>query len=283
MPPTLTPQHLIDAITLRGVAPVGTPNPDLYNPRVTESSANVPHSSRLTPGTVEIFNGSKYAAGFGPWIEVSSMNRTVVAAKLDLVGHLYSLSKSTGKWTERVAWGGPLGWAAHLFSWGKQHGACTDGPAHGWGSRSSSGMTFGGDDFDPQVPAGQAFVRVHGWPMSWTGTNGFFWTSVDPNSDKSPADMAKLNDLAGLVAVVEVKVTGTGASSARYAISHGWDTYWQGLATTGLSAGERTGTASGFREVKDGFECGMSLEGYNDIGEGDVIEAYEVEEVARTI
>ena len=37
------------------------------------------------------------------------------------------------------------------------------------------------------------------------------------------------------------------------------------------------------REVKDGFECGMSIEGYNDIRQGDVIEAYEVEEVARTL
>jgi translation initiation factor IF-2 len=37
------------------------------------------------------------------------------------------------------------------------------------------------------------------------------------------------------------------------------------------------------REVKEGFECGMSIEGYNDIQQGDVIEAYEVEEVARTL
>ena len=37
------------------------------------------------------------------------------------------------------------------------------------------------------------------------------------------------------------------------------------------------------REVKEGFECGMSLEGYNDIRQGDVIEAYEVQEVARTL
>jgi translation initiation factor IF-2 len=37
------------------------------------------------------------------------------------------------------------------------------------------------------------------------------------------------------------------------------------------------------REVRDGFECGMSIEGYNDIRVGDVIEAYEVEEVARTL
>jgi translation initiation factor IF-2 len=37
------------------------------------------------------------------------------------------------------------------------------------------------------------------------------------------------------------------------------------------------------REVKEGFECGTSIEGYNDIRQGDVIEAYEVEEVARSL
>ncbi|MEJ5231419.1 MAG: translation initiation factor IF-2, partial [Geminicoccaceae bacterium] len=37
------------------------------------------------------------------------------------------------------------------------------------------------------------------------------------------------------------------------------------------------------REVKEGFECGMSIEGYNDIRQGDVIEVYEVQEVARTL
>jgi translation initiation factor IF-2 len=37
------------------------------------------------------------------------------------------------------------------------------------------------------------------------------------------------------------------------------------------------------REVGEGFECGIGLEGYQDIHEGDVIEAYEVREVARTL
>jgi len=35
------------------------------------------------------------------------------------------------------------------------------------------------------------------------------------------------------------------------------------------------------REVHSGFECGIALEGYNDVKEGDVIEAFEVREVAR--
>jgi translation initiation factor IF-2 len=37
------------------------------------------------------------------------------------------------------------------------------------------------------------------------------------------------------------------------------------------------------REVKAGFECGLSLKGYNDIRVGDQLEVYEVVEVARTL
>ena len=37
------------------------------------------------------------------------------------------------------------------------------------------------------------------------------------------------------------------------------------------------------REVTDGFECGIGIENFNDIKEGDVIEAYEVREVAREL
>jgi translation initiation factor IF-2 len=36
------------------------------------------------------------------------------------------------------------------------------------------------------------------------------------------------------------------------------------------------------REVSQGFECGVVLDGYNDVKEGDVIEVYELKEVART-
>ena len=36
------------------------------------------------------------------------------------------------------------------------------------------------------------------------------------------------------------------------------------------------------REVQQGFECGVVLDGYNDVKEGDVIEAFEFKEVART-
>ncbi|OGA31675.1 MAG: translation initiation factor IF-2 [Betaproteobacteria bacterium RIFCSPLOWO2_12_FULL_62_13b] len=37
------------------------------------------------------------------------------------------------------------------------------------------------------------------------------------------------------------------------------------------------------REVKAGFECGLSLKNYSDIKEGDQLEVYEVQEVARTL
>ncbi len=37
------------------------------------------------------------------------------------------------------------------------------------------------------------------------------------------------------------------------------------------------------KEVKSGYECGMSFENYNDIQVGDFIECYEVEEIAATL
>jgi translation initiation factor IF-2 len=37
------------------------------------------------------------------------------------------------------------------------------------------------------------------------------------------------------------------------------------------------------REVKEGFECGIKLKNYNDIKEGDVLEFFEIKEVARTL
>jgi translation initiation factor IF-2 len=37
------------------------------------------------------------------------------------------------------------------------------------------------------------------------------------------------------------------------------------------------------REVREGFECGLNVTNFNDIKVGDIIEAYRVEEVARTL
>ena len=36
------------------------------------------------------------------------------------------------------------------------------------------------------------------------------------------------------------------------------------------------------REVQEGFECGIQLEGFNDVKEGDVLEFYETREIERT-
>ena len=37
------------------------------------------------------------------------------------------------------------------------------------------------------------------------------------------------------------------------------------------------------REVKEGFECGMAFENYDNIAKGDVIECFEMEEIAREL
>ncbi len=37
------------------------------------------------------------------------------------------------------------------------------------------------------------------------------------------------------------------------------------------------------REVREGFECGIKLSGFNDLKEGDILEAFKIEEVARTL
>jgi translation initiation factor IF-2 len=40
--------------------------------------------------------------------------------------------------------------------------------------------------------------------------------------------------------------------------------------------------ADDVREVQAGYECGLHLDGFDDVREGDIIEAYEIKEVART-
>jgi translation initiation factor IF-2 len=36
------------------------------------------------------------------------------------------------------------------------------------------------------------------------------------------------------------------------------------------------------REVREGFECGIGLENYQDLKQGDLIETYDLREIART-
>ena len=249
--PTLSRQQLIDAISQPGTTAVlGTTNPDLLNPRYSEPSAGS-QTWRLTPGTVETRNSDgTLMAGVGPWVEVSSADRVNTGAQVNITGHLYSRSKATGQWTERTAWGGSLGWARHAFSWGIEHGTFGEGVGTaGWGSVDQTGVRFGQDDGDPQAPRGQGFVRVHGWPMSWTGLNGFFWTSVDPNSPTSLADRAKVDDVAAIVHVLEVRVVGTPAqiAASRFVVASGWDTYWQGADV--VHPVDRTGNGSGMRAI----------------------------------
>lgn len=37
------------------------------------------------------------------------------------------------------------------------------------------------------------------------------------------------------------------------------------------------------KEVVSGYDCGLSIQGYNDLREGDIIEAYEEVEVKKTL
>ncbi len=37
------------------------------------------------------------------------------------------------------------------------------------------------------------------------------------------------------------------------------------------------------REVAEGFECGISLENFNDLKEKDILECYEVEEIKQKL
>ena len=37
------------------------------------------------------------------------------------------------------------------------------------------------------------------------------------------------------------------------------------------------------KEVLSGMDCGLNIQGYNDIKVGDVVEAYTIEEIKRTL
>ena len=78
------------------------------------------------------------------------------------------------------------------------------------------------------------------------------------------------------------------AGSLRAQRARSGATRWPGWSAT-ASSSTTAGSASLRRfkddvgEVRDGYECGIGLENYQDLKDGDVIEAYEVEEVARSI
>jgi translation initiation factor IF-2 len=56
---------------------------------------------------------------------------------------------------------------------------------------------------------------------------------------------------------------------------------------TGEGASAELGSLKRFKddvkEVQSGMECGVTIKNYNDIKQGDVVEAYEVEEIKRTL
>ena len=70
-----------------------------------------------------------------------------------------------------------------------------------------------------------------------------------------------------------------------------WTTLWQRNAGVRLLRDNVVvfeGKLSSLRHLKDdvkemaaGYECGMSLEGHNDIKEGDIVECYIMEEIPR--
>jgi translation initiation factor IF-2 len=37
------------------------------------------------------------------------------------------------------------------------------------------------------------------------------------------------------------------------------------------------------KEAREGFECGIRIEGYDDVKVGDVIETFQIEKIARTL
>ncbi len=55
------------------------------------------------------------------------------------------------------------------------------------------------------------------------------------------------------------------------------------LIVEGVAIGSLRRFKDDAREVRAGFECGLKIEGYDDLKPGDVIEAYEIVEVAQSL
>jgi translation initiation factor IF-2 len=72
-------------------------------------------------------------------------------------------------------------------------------------------------------------------------------------------------------------VSGTMHRGDQVRLYRGADVVWEGR----LASLKRIKDDA--REVNAGFECGISLEGFDEIHEGDIVEAFTVEEVARHI
>ena len=70
--------------------------------------------------------------------------------------------------------------------------------------------------------------------------------------------------------------TGKLTRSAKVRVVRDGSIVWEG----GIDSLKRF--ADDVREVAAGYECGLHLDGFDDVREGDIIEAYEIKEVART-
>jgi translation initiation factor IF-2 len=85
-------------------------------------------------------------------------------------------------------------------------------------------------------------------------------------------DVSKFGRIAGCMVVDGLIKRGTKARLIRNGI----------VVHTGDMRSVRRGKDD-VKEVRGGFECGISLENYNDIHLGDIIECFELEEVARQL
>jgi translation initiation factor IF-2 len=101
-------------------------------------------------------------------------------------------------------------------------------------------------------------------------------TQVEKNIGKAEIRQVFKTSKAGAVAGCMV-IDGVIKRSAGVRLTREGATVWQGKIA-GLKRFKDDA-----REVKEGFDCGIALEGFSDFKEGDLIEAYEVEEVKQTL
>jgi translation initiation factor IF-2 len=85
-------------------------------------------------------------------------------------------------------------------------------------------------------------------------------------------ELTKAGTIAGCMVLA-----GTVSRSARVRLIRNQDVIWEGKLASLKRFKDDT------RDVQSGFECGIGLEGFDELKEGDLIEAFQIEEVARTL
>ena len=101
-------------------------------------------------------------------------------------------------------------------------------------------------------------------------------TQVERNIGKAEVRQVFKLSKAGTVAGCMV-IEGTVKRAGGVRLQREGATLWQGK----MSSLKRFKDDA--REVKEGFDCGIALEGYNEIQVGDIIEAFEIEQVKQTL